>query len=113
MIEKVLVFIGISVDPNTEREWESLLEASGYQAFFTASEWQDVDLEGCVSRAVAVRKHLRQYSQSSEAIYVDQPEHLLAMVSHLKVPKHLLPTLPMPESPLELLDALDAIFATA
>lgn len=113
MLEKVLVFIGIPVDPCTEREWDALLEASGYQAFFTASEWQDVDLEGCLSRAVAVRQHLKQYSSASEAIYVDQPHNLSLIHTKNIVSMQLLPTLPMPESASKLLDALDAHFATA
>lgn len=107
MFEKVLVFIGAPLDPRTEREWDALLEASGYQAFFAASEWADVDDIGCVMRAKAVRAHLKAYSDTNEAIYVDQPQRLT------RYEDLAMPMLPMPETASKLLDALDAIFATA
>lgn len=112
MLEKVLVFIGIPVDPPTEKAWDELLEASGYQAFFTHSEWRDVDFEGSISRAAAVREHLKQYSDTSEAVYVDQPQRI-AKSKPLTIANTPLPLIAMPDSPDQLLELLDALFASA
>lgn len=113
MLDKVLVFIGASVDPDTEKEWNEMLEASGYQAFFAAREWTDVDAEGCITRAEAVRSHLKAYFDTGEAVYVDQPQKIQRYGRELLRQKghDAMAMLPMPESPSQLLDALDALFA--
>lgn len=115
MLDKVLVFIGASVDPDTEKEWDALLEASGYQAFFAAREWTDVDAEGCLTRAEAVRSHLKAYFDTGEAVYVDQPQKIQRYGANLlkRTGQDVMTMLPMPDSPYQLLDALDALFANA